>query len=262
MVGVLEMCSTDSPLAYRPKLDFMVVGTQKGGTTALGEYLRAHPQVGMLHEEDGHVFDAPDFCPQWSPQQIDARYEDALRRCEGASIFGEASPIYMFMPEIAPALQRYNPALKLIVLLRDRVQRAISHYYMERARANEHAPLWWAILAEPWRIRRCEHPRQRRSALRVCSYRRRGLYSLQIRNLLRHFPRDQLHVIYSSDLLQDYRIVIPRLFSFLNVNPDVPIQRRTSRIGSYPKNRHRFVSFLLHSSYVIERRRSTLLQLR
>ena len=57
-------------------------------------------------------------------------------------ILGEATPNCMFVLGIGRDLQRYNPDLKLIVLLRDPVERAISHYYMEKGRGRERSPLW------------------------------------------------------------------------------------------------------------------------
>ena len=249
------------PTAYRPKLGFMVVGTQKGGTTALGEYLREHPQIGMHLDKEGHVFDAVGFSSDWSAERIDQRYAPRLRHCQDAAVLGEVTPVYMFMPEVAAALRRYNPNLKLIVLLRDRVERAISHYYMEKGRGRERAPLWWALLAEPLRIRSGTDPRRPRSALRVCSYRRRGLYSQQLRNLYRHFPRDQVQIIHSRDLMNNHQVVLKRLFAFLGVSEDVVLQRRIALPGDYPKNRHRFVSWLLRLSYLREEARAKAMQI-
>ena len=175
----------------------------------------------------------------------------------GAAIRGEATPIYMLLPDIARELRRYNPELKqLIVLLRDPVERAISHYYMERGRDNEHRPLWLALLSEPFRLRRCRDARQAGSAMRRHSYRRRGLYSLQLRNLYRFFDRDRVLVIRTRDLLQRHDAVLRRVFAFLGVSQDVRIapemiyptlveHRRGGRA-------HRTVSWLLRLSYLAE----------
>ena len=232
----------------------MIVGAQKCGTTALREYLRQHPQI-CLPANEGHIFDGPTFSSAWSPQQIDEHYAPMFRH-RRAAVFGEATPIYMFLPEVATAQRHYNPDLKLIVLLRDRVERAISQYYMNKNRGKERAPLWLALLAEPLRMRRCAKPREVGSDLRLFSYRRRGLYSLQMRNLYSNFPRSQVFTIHSVDLLRDHREVLRRLFAFLGVAEDVDMPRRVvSFRGDYIRGRHRVTSWLLRISYWRELRR-------
>ena len=265
--------------AYRPKLDFVIVGAQKCGTTALAEYLRQHPQIGMPLEE-GHVFDTPDFSPDWSPQEIDERYAPRFEHCRQAAILGELTPIYLFFPEVAAALRRYSPDLKVIVLLRDRVARAISHYHMQKSRGKENAPLWLALLAQPFRVRRCSDPRSWQSPQRVSSYRSRGLYSRQLSNLYRHFPRRQVHIIHNSDLLANHQIVLRQVLAFLGVAEDVMMRplaafprphgaggalviredRDTKLAPSLPndslKRRHLVVSWLLRLSYLREEQRA------
>ena len=269
--------------AYQPKLGFVIVGAQKCGTTALAEYLRQHPQIGMPLEE-GHVFDTPDFSPDWSPQEIDERYASRFEHCRQATVLGELTPIYLFFPEVAAALRRYSPDLKVIVLLRDRVARAISHYHMQKSRGKENAPLWMALLAQPFRVRRCSDSRSWQSPQRVSSYRSRGLYSRQLGNLYRHFPRRQVHIIHNRDLLANHQIVLRQVFAFLGVAEDVMMRplvafprphgaggalviredRDTKLAPSLPndslKHRHLVVSWLLRLSYLREERRAKALQ--
>ena len=207
----------------RPLLDFMIVGVQKGGTTALAHFLGQHPQIGMSTPKEVHLFDAPEYSPGWTPAQIDIRYGRFFEGRAGAEIRGEATPIYLFLPEIAGELKRYNPALKLIVLLRDPVERAISHYYMEKNRAKEHLPLWLALLSEPLRLRRREDTGHIDSHLRRHSYRRRGLYSGQLRNLYRFFDPQQVLIIRTEDLRRHHHDVLRRVFAFLGVASGVRI---------------------------------------
>ena len=242
---------------YQPKVDFMIVGAQKCGTSALWEYLGVHPQVGMSSPKEVQLFSGPEYSCEWSPKEIDRRYAPWFRHCPDAEVRGEVTPIYLFFPEVAAELKRYSPDLKLIVLLRDPVERAISSYYMQRARGKEKAPLWLALLAEPWRLRRCANARDWGSMARVCSYRARGLYSLQLRNLHQHFPRRQVLVVRSRDLLQDHQAALRRVFSFLGVAENVEMPRRTALPGErHGKRRHPILSGLLRVSYLAERWRS------
>ena len=242
--------------AYQPKLDFMIVGAQKCGTTALWEYLSAHPQVGMSKPKEVHLFSALDYSPDWSPMEIDRRYEPWLAHCPEADVFGEVTPIYMFLPDVAAELKRYNPRLKLIVLLRDCTERTISNYYMQKARGKEHLPISLALLAEPWRLWSCQNPRGKGSAYRFHSYRARSLYSHQLRNLYRHFHRDQVLILNSAELLGDHRRTLRRVFAFLGVR-GVDMAPIVALPGSlHGKRRHPILSWLLRLSFWAERQRS------
>ena len=241
-----------SPGRYRPRVDFMIVGAQKCGTTALAHFLSQHPEVCMASPKEAHLFDSPQYSSDWTPEQIDERYRSYFEHCGDAAIRGEATPIYMFLPEIARELARYNPELKLIVLLQDPVERALSHYYMEKNRRGEPRPLWLALTREPFRLRRCRNARARASETRVCSYRRRGLYSLQLRNLYRFFDRDQVLVVRTRDLRARHHDVLRRVFAFLGVSEDVRIAPEIVFKGDRRGRRHRIVSWLLRLSYVAE----------
>ena len=233
----------------------MIVGAQKCGTSALAHFLSQHPDVDMASPKEAHLFDRSYYSTEWTPEQIDERYRRFFRHCTGASLRGVATPVYMFLPEIARELKRYNSELKLIVLLRDPVERAISHYYMEKGRCSERLPLWLALLCEPVRLRRCEDAYEPGSAWRVCSYRRRGLYSLQLRNLYRFFDKDRVLILRARDLRTRHHAVLRRVFEFLGVSASVRIEPEIVRKGQRGDTRHRVVSWLLRLSYLVENAR-------
>ena len=238
--------------ACPPKIGFMIVGAQKCGTTALAHFLSQHPEIGMASPKEVHLFDSPDYSAGWTAKDIDERYLPHFRHCTGAAIRGEATPIYMFLPGIAPELKRYNPDLKLIVLLNDPVKRAISHYYMEKHRDQEHRPLWLALLSEPVRLRRCRDARAYGSAMRVCSYRQRGLYSVQLRNLYRFFDNDRVLIVRTRELRQRHDVVLRRVFAFLGVSEHVRIEPEIVFEGDRGGRKHHAVSALLRVSYLVE----------
>ena len=236
----------------RPLLGFMIVGAQRCGTTALSRFLSRHPEIGMSNPKEVHLFDRPNYSPGWTVEQIDARYRPCFEDRAGVRIRGEATPIYLFFPEIARELKRYNPELKLIVLLRDPVERAISSYYLERNRSREPRPLWRALLMEPLRMRRCRDPLAYGSLTRVCSYRRRGLYSLQLRNLYRSFDREQVLIVRSRDLSRHHDAVLRRVFAFLGVSEEVRIAPEFVNHAERAGRTHRAVSWLLRLSFLPE----------
>ena len=243
--------ASSEPEPYRPMLDVMIVGAQRCGTSALAAFLSRHPDIAMSTPKETHLFTRSDYSSDWTPEQIDARYRPAFAE-SAARLRGEATPIYLFFPGIARELARYNPGLKLIVLLRDPVERAISGYYLEKNRGREPRPLWLALLLEPLRLRRRHDPRPFGSITRVCTYRRRGLYSLQLQNLFRHFDRDRVLVLQSRDLAQHHDAVLRRVFAFLGVNEAVRVAPETVNQADRGGRKHRLVSLLLRLSYLAE----------
>ena len=235
-------------------VDFVIAGAQKGGTTALARFLAQHPAVAMASRE-GHIFDSPDYSGDWTPAEIDARYARRIVRRPATAVCGESTPIYLFLPDVAVQLRRYNRALKIVVILRDPVERALSHYAMERGRGNEHRPLWLALLAERWRLRRCRDPRGPESAARRHSYRSRGLYGVQLRNLFAVFPANQVLVLSSEDLLLRHHETLENVFAFLGVSVSVRIPPETVFKGPELGGRHTLVRWLLRLSYVADSRR-------
>ena len=243
-------------LQYRPMIDFMIVGAQKCGTTALWEYLRAHPEVSMSTPKEVHLFSSPSYQKTWSPREIDRRYSRWFHPGSGAKVCGEVTPMYLFLPDVAAELKRYNPDLRLIVLLRDPVERTISHYYMQLARGREKASIWLALMAEPWRLRRSTDRRGGNSAFRIHSYRSRSLYSLQLQNLYRHFSRDRVLVVSSHRLQRDHNAVLRRVFSFLGVSEDFVVSERTAMPGYlHGRRNHRILAAGLRLSFLPEKRR-------
>ena len=237
---------------YRPMLGFMIAGAQRCGTSALAQFLSQHPEVAMASPKEAHLFDGPDYSSDWTPECIDARYRRAFEEDGTPRIRGEATPVYLFFPEIARELKRYNPRLKMIVILRDPVERAISSYYLQKHRGLERMPLWLALLLEPMRIRRSHNPRASRSLTRVCTYRRRGLYSRQLHNLLRHFDREQILILRTRDLAERHDSVLRRVFAFLGVDEEVRIAPGIVNRADRGGRTHRAVSFLLRISYLAE----------
>ena len=240
------------PEEHRPMLGFMIVGAQRCGTTALARFLSRHPGIVMSSPKEVHLFDGANYSSDWTPAEIDARYRRAFTEGSGGRFRGEATPVYLFFPEIARELRRYNPGLKLIVLLRDPVERTISSYYFQKHRGKERRPLWLALLLEPLRLRRRHSPRASGSLTRVCAYRRRGLYSLQLRNLYRSFDREQVLIVRTRDLEEHHDAVLRRVFAFLEVNEEVRIEPEMVNQADRGGRTHRVVSWLLRLSYLAE----------
>lgn len=252
--GLRSLPGRQPPRTEKPLVDFMIIGAQKCGTTALGQFLGKHPEIGMSSQKEVHLFDAPDYVPGTPVADIDAGYRKYFADDAATLVRGEATPSYMYLG-VAAEVKRYNPDLKLIVLLRDPVERALSEYYMQKRRGRETRPLWLAVLLEPWRLGRDRDPWRERSPTREHGYRRRGLYSLQLRAIFRHFERDRVLVVRRTDLLNDHDATMHGVLAFLGVSATVGIARAVVFAGEEPRRPHRLARALLKLSYVLEFRR-------
>ena len=98
--------------------DFLGIGTQKGGTTYLHALLQHHPQIFLATPKEQHFFSL-----HW--QRGEQWYADQFAQAESHQCCGEVTPYYLFHPEVPQRIKSQLPAAKLIVLLRDPVERAL-----------------------------------------------------------------------------------------------------------------------------------------
>jgi hypothetical protein len=211
----------------RRLVEFLIAGVQKGGTTALADYLRQHPALFIPTLKELHFFDNENL--NWPhPEQTISTYHDFFQDAPAGSLWGEATPIYSYWWPAMARIWAYNPAMRLILCLRNPVERAYSHWAMETGRAWDAAPFAEAIA--------CEHERCR-SALpeqhRVFSYVSRGFYSEQLRRLWSFFPKDQTLILRQEQLLGDPSSTLAAVHQFLGVEPRPVDQPLRANKGSY-----------------------------
>ena len=210
------------------KLDFIVAGAQKSGTTALNYYLRRHPQIALPIKKEVHFFDNDEFFAggNVSYQPL----HDLFRPVRLASIAGENTPIYLYWRPALPRIRDYNPAMKFIIILRNPIERAFSQWNMQRTRGAEPFDFLEAVEAEPRRIAAVA-PKQ----LRKFSYVDRGRYDEQLERAFRLFPRERFLIIKYETFRTRQRETVETVFRFLNLVPprfraveahDIPYARK------------------------------------
>jgi len=214
-------------------LDFMIIGAQKSGTTALSHFLAQHRQVCMATGKEVHLFDTQDYSDKWTVEHINQRYSSYFDGADPMQLWAEATPIYLYWSEIIPALKRYNPSLKLIVILRDPTDRAISHYEMEKQRSNETLPLWLALLREPARLKK--EGRWLGHSHRCHSYMDRGYYAEQLSCVRKHFNDDQILILESDALKHRHTASLEAVCKFLAISTVHDIQSERVFSGDYGK---------------------------
>jgi hypothetical protein len=193
------------------RINFVIGGTQKGGTSALDSFLRQHPEICMPEtKKELHFFDREEeFRGTPSYEKYHAHFRPEPRH----RAIGEASPIYMYWNAAPDRVWSYNPQMKWILVLRNPVERAFSAWNMETKRKAEHLSFQEAVEQEAIRCREAL-PLQHR----VFSYIDRGFYAHQVRRLFNIFGRGNCLVLLNEDLRNDHRSTLRRAFEFLGVD--------------------------------------------
>jgi hypothetical protein len=195
------------------RIDFIIAGVQKAGTTALHALLTAHPGLLMPAPKELHYFDNETNVDWRKPDY--SLYERHFSGRLPSQICGEATPSYIYWPESIERIRAYNPAIKLIILLSDPILRAHSAWVMERARGVERLSFSEAI--REGRSRLMTEPSAFRGHHRNFSYVERGFYAAQLDRVYRNFPRQQVLVLLNDDIVDDHGHVLGRLAEFLGI---------------------------------------------
>lgn len=212
---------------------FLIAGAQKGGTTSLYSYLIEHPNIlPAYRRKEIHYWDNPRH------YRLGMRWYRAhfplIQTLQAASaISGEKTPNYLERPEFIQRIRQDLPEVKLILLLRNPVERTISNYYMLYKRGWETLPLMDALLDEP---RRLASPEERKKYGTERAYTVRSIYAPSIKACLEHFPPDQRLILDSQVFFEDPARVLRQVYAFLGVSPDyLPALPLHKNVGEYKK---------------------------
>ncbi len=205
---------------------FLIVGAQRCGTTSMYKAITQHPAVlpAVLHK-GAHYFDTGyERGPAWYrghfPLQSTARR--VQRETGTAPITGESSPYYSFHPLAGERIAADLPEVKLVMLVRDPVERAYSAHAHESARGFEDEPFERALELEPERLAGAEE-RLRREPLsrddhhQHHAYVTRGQYVDQLERLTGLVGRDRLHLVDSDEFFTRPEEVYAGVLDFLGL---------------------------------------------
>lgn len=226
-------------------VDFLIIGAQKAGTTSLFEYMRRHPEIHMPPEKEIAFFDSD----QAYMRGFDWYRERVTRNALPGAVCGAASVGYMTgTPHRDIPLKQWNaaqlrqdeeieeiiplriraalPHVRLLSVLRDPVERAFSQYRMAVLDGLESQSFDVAIsrLLEPAAMLH-----SRAVATGHNGYVARGEYGRILAGFLGAFPREQLMVIFPSELSHAAQDTLPAIFDFVGVKSDFVPDNRDKR---------------------------------
>jgi hypothetical protein len=179
----------------------IVIGAMKGGTSSLHRYLNAHPEICMSRKKETNFFIRRDEVER-DESFYDSQFR--VRKWQRIRHYGESSPNYTKWPTVADVPERMHrlvPNARLIYMVRDPIQRMISHYGHSVAAGREQRPLEQAFA--PRAVKR---------------YLNASRYQTQMERFLEYYPLEQMLVVSSEDLRQERRATLARVFRFLEVD--------------------------------------------
>lgn len=224
---------------------FIIVGAPKAGTTSLFKYLNQHPQVYFPKRKEPMFFcdyDANFAGPSadWynanminEPESYLSMFADA----DEHKVTGEASTDYLSCPNAAVRIKNWNPDIKIIIILRNPIDRAYSEHMNLVSRMREEVDFLESINLEEQRIKNGYPP--------YFWHVRRGLYYEAVRNYLSIFDQKKVQVLFYDDLTQSPEQVIESILSFLDLET-IPVDT-SERFNISGRPKSRFLQHLLLS---------------
>jgi hypothetical protein len=212
--------------------DAMIIGAMKSGTSSLHNYLTQHPGVIAPLRKEVHYFDV-------HFEQGERWYRANFGRPGEPGLNLDSSPYYLAHPLAPQRAHALVPHARLIVLLRDPVRRAYSHYWHERDKKRETLSFEEAIAAEPARLGDDEQ-RLARGEIRHSrahqhfGYLSRGRYAEQLERWWQFYPREQTLVLRFEDLAREPMEVLGRALDFLALPRTAQVRLEARNVRRYP----------------------------
>lgn len=207
--------------------NFFIVGTPKAGTTSLYEYLQEHPQIYMSPIKETNFFSYNEIKSQglfYNEEHV-ASIEAYLQQFSGAVneiAIGEASVSYLFYPSVPQKIKYFNSEAKIIVVLRNPIDRGFSHYLMDKR---------LGFVSESYQKIVDKQVVGKKGLLYYQQYVELGLYYKQLKRYYDVFDASNILVLYYEDIVNNINGVVNNLYQFLEVDvtfePDTNKQHNT-----------------------------------
>ncbi len=203
---------------WRHVVDFIIMGVQKGATTALASSISKHPDIYIDHNKDPTKSEIHFFDIYW--QKGIEWYKSKFNY--NKKIVGEKTPDLIYLPYTFPLIQSVNPYVKIILILRNPILRAFSAWKMIKSMYGDTTSFEESIKIE------LENKDKNRTFYTIYNdYLQRGLYYKQIKELLKWFPKDNILVLLTSDFDKNPELECNKVYRFLNLNEQKILNKNT-----------------------------------
>jgi hypothetical protein len=221
--------------SFRALPAFLVIGTQKGGTTSLFNNLSRHYQIIAPRSKETHYFDN-NFYKNFRFYKSAFPFRNKNRNF----ITGESTPNYLYHKLVPKRICKYIPNVKLIVLLRDPVLRAFSHHQYLISRGEEHLSFEDAVKAEAGRVaegRRelADNPYVPSIKYQRYAYMNKGMYAKQLKRWFNYFPTKQFLILKSEEFFENPNYVFLKVLNFLDLEEWSDYSIQPYNVNTYTK---------------------------
>ncbi len=217
---------------WRKLPDFIIIGTQKGGTTSLFACLKQHPEVAMSRQKEAHFFNT-----HFEKGLI--WYKRFFPFKNSKKIAGEVTPCYMYHPQAAERMKAILPNVKLIVMLRNPIDRAYSGYIMGREFGWDDTETFEAALEqeEHYKILKIktlqDNPKYYSEAQDRLFYLERSKYYSQLKLWFKYFKREQFLFIKSENFFKNPKNELTKVYDFLSITRLYPEDLKPRNARNY-----------------------------
>lgn len=203
--------------------NFLIIGAAKAGTSSLYRYLEQHPDVFMSPIKETNYFVFQTIGDLYGrefrfPVRTTEDYRQLFEGVASERAIGEASPLYLSYPEVAARIHHSLPDVRVLAILREPAERAVSAYAMRRRKGWEQGEAEDAITPSS-------------------HYVQNGLYHARLKPYFDLFPKEQIHVMLFDDLQKDPLSTVQTFFRFMDVDPRFePDTQQRHNVGGLPKS--------------------------
>jgi hypothetical protein len=208
-----------STQAKLPQVDFIGIGVNKAATSWIYRCLKDHPDVCVSNPKEVDFFNFNyEKGPSW--------YAESFAHCDTKKVLGEYSPSYMHRPEVPKRIHTHYPNARLIVCLRNPLERLLSSYYynLERGKYRfpsikkqlENDPNAWENLVE------------------------KSMYHKNISRFLEYFPKEQMLIVFFEDIQKNPKKFMRTVQEFIGIDPSFISPTIERKVNVTKKNRMRF----------------------
>ena len=196
-------------LNYNRVIEFIIGGTQKGGTTALALNISKHPEIYIDNNKDPRKSEIHFFDIYWNKgiNYYKSKFNYSKK------IVGEKTPEIMYLPHVFPLIQSINPYIKIILILRNPIERAYSSWKLVTKYFNETRSFEDAIEDEL----KYKLNENKTFYTAMTHYLQRGLYYKQIKEMLKWFPKHNILVLISENVKKNMNEEYNKVYEFLNL---------------------------------------------
>ena len=215
------------------KVDFFIVGAPKAGTTSLYHYLNEHPQVVMSSQKEPDYFSDNAIHEQgmyYGKNRVNTldKYESLFAQKESV-VYGEGSVSYLFYDNVAEDIKKYNPNAKIIIMLRNPIERAFSHYLMDYR---------LGLVSDSFENIITKKSKHKNAHLFYQQYIEVSKYATQIQRYLDFFEKDSILFIDYDDFKKNVSETVDLTYNFLNISAEFSADINTKyNTFTMPKNK-------------------------